>query len=929
METEELAGVEPLPVRAGRLLDELAHGRSGLVAVESGPGGGKTTLLHQVVRAGAGHPELTVLRARCSPDEHDFEFGVVRQLLEASIGRTELDPLEERHPDFWEATSHECLRRLYRLLADFVAHRPTLIAIDDIQWADRPSLRFLSHLSRRLDQLPVLLLLAWDPQEPCASGSLITEVTRDPAALIWRLPPLGAGEVAALCRQAMGTDADDVVAACLRLTQGVPFLVTELLAQAGRLRARSGESVRETLLRCAPVSVATVTLARVRRHGRHLVTALRALSVLRVPVSLTQAAQITGLRLAQVEDAVAALRRLSVAAPGAGVLVAPELVRHAVRQALHPSERQAAHVRAAAALAEADATREAAARHLVETHPTGRSAHVDLLRQVAAQVSARGAVELAAALLRRALREPPPPEHLSSVRAELGAVELCYDGPSAVLDLTAARNGQPPGEARADCTLKLAYGLVMTGSSAEATAILEEELATCGLPADHHLARRMRSELLFASFGDDRVHRAVVQRYGRPDVGGAGTAAPDRAGRVALAAAALLDAFDCRPASSVIGAAHAALTGDLAPGEGGAIALLAAGAVVMWSDDLVAAERFFEQFAVESQRHRAPLVESIATSMRALVAVRRGDLAGAAAHTETATRLVSDRRWDHWRLAPLLPVMELALEHGTAVDVLARFVDEDLGGDLPRLWLGSLVLAGRGRLRVVTGDVRRGLADLEEAGRRLVEIGCRNPAIVPWRSAAAEAHHLLGAPDQALALADDEVTLARAWGAPRALAVALRQRGLLRSGREGLADLDEALSIVDREAIPLDRARLLLAKGRLHRTQRQAQLSRTALTEAYELAETRASADLVGRVRDELLASGGRPRVRNPGQRSVLTGSEARVARMVVSGLTNDEVARQLYLARRTVEAHLTSVYRKLGIRGRSQLAAALPVAPD
>jgi DNA-binding CsgD family transcriptional regulator len=310
--------------------------------------------------------------------------------------------------------------------------------------------------------------------------------------------------------------------------------------------------------------------------------------------------------------------------------------------------------------------------------------------------------------------------------------------------------------------------------------------------------------------------------------------------------------------------------------------------------------------------------------MRGIVRVRRGDLVAAERFVARARDLVADRRWDRWRLAPLLAATDLAVERGTVPGLLAFLVEEGLTGDVPALLLADLLLARRGRLRVLDGDVRRGLADLREAGRRLESIGCVNPAIASWRSDAAMALRRLGLHDEALELVEEELRLAMQWGSPRPLAIGLRRRGLLSPGGQGLEDLECSLRLLNGRGMPLEQARTLLALGRVHRLQRRSQQARVIFGEARTLALACGANGVLARVDEELLAAGGRPRLRQEASCAPLTASEDRVARLAVSGRTNDEIARELFVARRTIEVHLTNTYRKLNIRGRAELPAAL-----
>jgi DNA-binding NarL/FixJ family response regulator len=203
-------------------------------------------------------------------------------------------------------------------------------------------------------------------------------------------------------------------------------------------------------------------------------------------------------------------------------------------------------------------------------------------------------------------------------------------------------------------------------------------------------------------------------------------------------------------------------------------------------------------------------------------------------------------------------------------------------------------------------------------------VGGRNPAFMAWRSQAALALLAGGEREEAGRLAGEELELARAWGAPRALGAALRAAGLVAGGREGLALLTEAV-----EALAASTAKLEHAKARtelgaaLRRANRRAQ-AREQLRRAVELATICGAAPLAARAETELLATGARPRrIALSGVES-LTPSERRVAEMAAKGPTNREIAQALFVTPKTVEVHLSSAYRKLGISSRAQLSAAL-----
>jgi DNA-binding NarL/FixJ family response regulator len=199
----------------------------------------------------------------------------------------------------------------------------------------------------------------------------------------------------------------------------------------------------------------------------------------------------------------------------------------------------------------------------------------------------------------------------------------------------------------------------------------------------------------------------------------------------------------------------------------------------------------------------------------------------------------------------------------------------------------------------------------------------RNPRWVPWRSLKAQALALLDRRDEAIALAEEEVRLARAWGAPSGLGHSLRVLGELR-GPEGVGELEEAVELLERSPQRIERARALAALGAELRRARRPTDAREPLRRALELAEQSGAQALVEHVRSELYATGARPRTTALDGLESLTERELRVATLAAEGQTNRDIAQMLYVTPKTVEVHLSNAYRKLGIASRRELPAAL-----
>jgi len=181
----------------------------------------------------------------------------------------------------------------------------------------------------------------------------------------------------------------------------------------------------------------------------------------------------------------------------------------------------------------------------------------------------------------------------------------------------------------------------------------------------------------------------------------------------------------------------------------------------------------------------------------------------------------------------------------------------------------------------------------------------------------------LGRRDEAIALATEELEIARGWGSAATVGRSLRVLGTLERD-DGLEHLEEACTLLAGTPARLEQAKALAALGGVMRRARRPSEARTPLRQALELAEIAGATALVQRTRAELHATGARPRTTAlRGVRSLST-SERRVADLAAAGRTNREIAQSLYVTPKTVEVHLSSAYRKLGIDSRRELSRAL-----
>jgi DNA-binding CsgD family transcriptional regulator len=911
-------------------------GDGGLLVIEGPAGIGKTGLLDAVRAAARVGGPMAALSARGGELERDFPFGVVRQLFEptlAGVPETEREEVlagaaalampaleDSLEPAAWAASDASCatLHGLYWLSANLAARGPLLITVDDLHWADAPSLRFLAYLIRRLEGLPMLVALAARMTEPGTEAALLDEITTDPLAQRLRPSPLSPAGVERLLRGSLADDADSqFIEACHRASGGNPLLVRELVAA---LVAEGVAPTADQAAQVAELGPTTISRSVERRLERLPFGALelaRAVAVLGDDTTLRDAAALAVLDEGVAERAAAALARVEILRPGLPLAFVHPVIRAAVRVHLAPGTN--GHAEAARLLAGRGAGLDQVAAQLLASERRGEPWVVDTLRDAARRSLARGAPDVAATYLRRALEEPPPAEARGEVLLELGLAEARTDlGGLERMSDALALTSDPVG--RAEIALARGRTLGLAGRHDEAVDVFEQaiaELAGADLELELRLEAEMVAHCLHSAAKLPLAFSRLERLPSRPPMSRAELLMRATAA-FALTSAGRVDAVR---AAELARATVAAV--PLAEEENSALALFLPETLI-FADQLEEAAGLLNA-AIRDARQRGSLPGvALASAFGSQVALRRGDLRDAEADARTALELVDPRVLGYSRPYILSFLVDALVERGDYRSAESVLGEAGLSGDWPELWQFALLLASRGRLRLAQGRTAEGVADLLACGRRVTPWRPSNPGTVAWRSEAAIGLVRLGQRGEAARLAQWELRHARAFGARRPLGVALRATGLVAGGAAGLDQLREAVEVLDGSPAVLEHARALTDLGAVLRRKGERKAAREPLRKGLDLARRCGAAPLAGRAHEELVATGARPRRLELSGVDSLTASERRVAQLAASGLTNREVAQALFITEKTVEVHLSRTYRKLDIGSRSQLPGAL-----
>ena len=765
------------------LADAARSGGGRFAVIEGSAGIGKTRLLAEG-RAIAGAAGMRVLAARGGEFEGEFAYGIVRQLFDPQLASASSDlraellsgpaalieplfgaPEPAASQDLPAEGSFAIFHGLYWLAANVAFDQPTLLAIDDLHWADAPSLRWLLYLTRRLEGVPLLVAAGTRPPEgESRNPTLVAELIADPEATAIRPEPLGRASIAVLARELHGLKPDDAFCAALETaTGGNPLFVDAVLDAVAREGTSPTAENVPRLLEIGAQGVSRAVGLRLARLPPTALALLRAASILGDGTELRHAAALAGVEEERAGSGRCHPRSTRPAPARGSARVLPS--RRPQRRLRDP---RCGRTRRCAPLGRRTAgpgrrLPESAAGHLLRVAPRADSFVVSTLRHAAERSLAQGAAEAAVGYLTRALDEQTDPAVRAEVLVELGFAERRTNGPAAADHLWAGLELLPDPTRRCAVALELGRALWFTDRIPDALAVFQQALDEVGRERDPDLYELLLAELISSAWWDAQTYPLAEAAIGELDLdalhGGLGS-------EILLATMAHYRYRLGLHRELAIELARRAL----APGNllaSGSIAFYYAVNVLPRSGLLDEAVSILNQAVAQARRRGDIFNVAFMLMWRGEHQTHRGDLRAAVADLREAIDLsVAHGMLVAWPYN-IGFLAHALLEQGDAEEA-ARVIDQ---GDFPeQLPLDQVHLVWfrlcRGRLRIETGSPERGVEELLQVGETVRLVPFDNPSSVPWRSWAAEGLRLLDRHDEARALADEELALARRWGSP-------------------------------------------------------------------------------------------------------------------------------------------------------------------
>jgi DNA-binding CsgD family transcriptional regulator len=922
---------------------------TGLLTFTAPAGMGKSALLSEARIRAASHG-FTVLSGGGSETEQEVAFRLIRQFVQPALATMDDAELRTFLGSWYDIVAAALGLEAKNISSvpdptgvrdglDWVMTRltmvkkPVVLLLDDLHWADIESLSWLTSFAPRAADLPLLIILAYRPDDLPAEAAPFRTLVERHTSRPYTLAPLTASGVARIVREEVGESAEEQFCEeCWTVTGGNPFETVELAIRLGEQNLRGTENDLPAMRNLAAAVKGPGIVEGLRALGTATRRFAHAAAVLGAPFSPRLAADLAVVGETQAAHSIEKLRAARIVAEGANPDGSLDFVHPIIATAIYrdvpDALRDGMHNAAAVAIRTAGYGITAAARHLLEVPCEGKPEAVEWLREAAREYLRSGAPEAARRLLTRALQEPPLPEDRAPLLHELACATFLIDPTATVLHLreALAEPGIEP-ELRASIVFKLSQALAHTDRMEEAATLASEEArrnqqhprVRLRMLADHFVWSMFRTDEPDSADRSRRLNKLADKLTGR---------GPEERWILGLRAWDALLRGERR--QTVLRHAEDALRGGMSwtdENRGFEIPVSVA-LVFMYCDQPRRAEELFSDGMAECETkgwrgsHLA-----VGQTLFGYIRYRRGNLPEAEHWVrqglQTAERVEGAVPAQWFAIGILIQTL---LARGR-IAAARRVADEHRYGEVvpnaviypdPRTVYAELLLA--------EGRHAEAAQLLTDVGDWLDGRDWRNPSWCPWRLDLAAALART-APERAVRVAREAVAHARDFGAASVIGQALRAEAEVTGGRATLELYAEAVEHLEQSPSAYELARALVGHGAALSRDGRLHDAADRLYQGLEVAVHCGAEALAARAREELSTAGLRPLPLRYAQTDTLTAHERRAAELTAQGHATAVVAKELHLTEQGVRQLLSAVYRKLGTdpAGLSEALEALP----
>lgn len=847
-------------------------GAGSVVVVRGAPGCGRTALVQHFVERLA-ESEATVLTAVGTPAERELPMGVAGQLVQQGALGSEAARATLSAPTGVDPLA---VQGVCSALLELTTHRPVVIVVDDLQFADDASRQVLQSLSRRVRGARLLVVLT----EWVLTGASVpvrgAELAGRPQYLV-ELPPLSQAGVSEVLAAELGREAAlRSGLACYGATGGHPLLVRAFVEdlRAYPYETEGGPAFRQAVLYC------------LERWDDEISVVARGVAVLGAHMTTELLSELLDLPVYAVRLAVGVLT-------AAGLSTEDGLLRPGVAAVLAEQDMAVLNAAAAQLLYDHGADAIELVRWVIAAGAGPGPWFEHVLRQASEQALVTGETEPVIGGLELAVRECGDDDERLAYRIQLMRLAWWSNPAKVAPHIEPLVAAVPEGRLVARDAVAVIRYLFWQGDLVRAVRLMPvlEDLASddsCTTLAELRLA----CEWLFGMMRGNPPE--AVRSFVPPSGRGTDGSSLDRAEHI------LQGRLD-----------------GLVP-EAAVMAL-----IVLDHGGKVQRARHWCGVLGEAARQRGAVTwQALLGSLNAEMALSRGDLVTAQTHAAAALRLLNRQSWGvliGLPLSTLLSVHVVKHDLAAAGEVLNHVVPAELFGTT----FGLRYLHARARYHLASDRPLAAIRDLERCGRLMREWDFDLSAVVPWRAGLAEAYLRLGREEHAQAMLAEQLGRLGADDASRGKAMSLRMLGVSGAVKDRVPRLRKAVQLLetcgDRVELTYTLAELSIAhrelgdEGRARLVARRTDLEARACGMPNPLALRRSEQ-----------AAPETPRQPQELALDELSDAERKVATLAALGQTNREIGRKLYITVSTVEQHLTRVYRKLNVRKRSDLPAEL-----